>query len=97
MHVVAGGQALLDPAVTRRVIERFARPEAGPDPLRVLTAREREIVEQVAAGLTNDEIAAALQLSVWTVKTHVGAILRKLGARDRTHIVIAAYRSRPRS
>jgi len=97
VHVVAGGQALLDPAVTRRVIERFARPEPGPDPLRVLTAREREIVEQVAAGLTNDEIAAALQLSVWTVKTHVGAILRKLGARDRTHIVIAAYRSRPRS
>jgi DNA-binding NarL/FixJ family response regulator len=95
VHVVAAGQALLDPAVTGRVIERFARRGPGPGRLRVLTAREREIVRHIAEGLSNDEIAAALQLSVWTVKTHVGAILRKLGARDRTHIVIAAYEDRP--
>jgi DNA-binding NarL/FixJ family response regulator len=95
VHLVAAGQALLDPAVTRRVIERFTRHEPKTRRLDVLTGREREIVDRIAAGLTNDEIAGALQVSIWTVKTHVGAILRKLDARDRTQIVIAAYEDRP--
>ncbi len=95
VHLVAAGQALLDPAVTLRVIDRFARPEPGAGRLAALTDREREVVGRIAQGLSNDEIAAALRLSAWTVKSHVRAILRKLGARDRTQIVIAAYEDRP--
>jgi DNA-binding NarL/FixJ family response regulator len=81
VHLVAGGQALLDPAVTRRVIDRFTRHEPRTGRLAVLTGREREIVDQIAAGRTNEEIAAALQLSIWTVKTHVGAILKTVQRR----------------
>jgi DNA-binding NarL/FixJ family response regulator len=94
VHLVAAGQALLDPAVTLRVIGRFTRPEPGAGRLDGLTEREREVVGRIAEGLSNDEIALALRVSVWTVKTHVRAILRKLGARDRTQIVIAAHQER---
>lgn len=90
--VVADGQALLDPAVTRRVIERHTRP-AGATPLRGLTARELEVAQLIAAGLTNDEISRELQVSGWTVKTHVRHILTKLGARDRVQVVIAVYQA----
>jgi DNA-binding NarL/FixJ family response regulator len=94
IRVVARGDALLDPAVTRRVIEAFAG-EARVDaaPLEELTPREREVLGMVARGLTNAEIAAELFLGTGTVKTHVAAILAKLGLRDRTQAAILAYES----
>jgi len=91
VRVVAEGQALLDAAVTRRVIERFAVQASSPSPLDALTSREREVARLIAAGMTNDEIARELVLSIWTVKTHVGHVLTKLGARERAQVVIAVY------
>ncbi len=96
VHAVAAGEALLSPGVTRRLIEHFA---AQPDPGRPLPAldgltdREREVLALVAAGLTNDEIAARLVLSPLTAKTHVSRIMTKVGARDRAQLVVAAYES----
>ena len=88
--VVAGGDALLAPAVTRRLIEEFAgRPE--PRSLNGLTEREREILGLIAQGLSNTEITQRLYVSMGTVKTHIGRLLTKLGARDRAQLVIAAY------
>jgi DNA-binding NarL/FixJ family response regulator len=95
VRVVAGGEALLAPRVTRRLIEEFARRPAGagPDPaaLARLTAREREALELMARGLSNAEMAASLYVSEHTVKTHVGNVLAKLGLRDRIQAVILAY------
>jgi DNA-binding NarL/FixJ family response regulator len=95
VRVVAAGDALLAPQVTRRLIEEFARrppPAGGRDPaLEALTARERETLELLARGLTNAELAEALYVSEHTVKTHVGNVLAKLGLRDRIHAVILAY------
>ncbi len=96
IRVLAGGDALLSPAVTRRVIERFATlPEPAPPPPSVedLSTREIEVLELVAAGLTNAEIADRLVISTATVKTHVSSVLSKLGLRDRVHAVVAAYES----
>jgi DNA-binding NarL/FixJ family response regulator len=96
VRIVAGGEALLSPAVTRRLISDIARrPEpAEPGPaLEVLTAREREVLALVAAGLSNDEIAGRLFVSPLTAKTHVSRILTKLGARDRAQLVVLAYES----
>ncbi|MGB2569796.1 response regulator [Micromonospora citrea] len=95
VRVVAAGQALLDPAVTRRVIARYADPPRPADAAALdgLTAREREVALLIAAGLSNEEIAAHLVLSGWTVKTHVRHILDKLGVRDRVHVVIAVHRA----
>jgi DNA-binding NarL/FixJ family response regulator len=97
IRVVAAGESLLAPQVTTRLIEAFvAVPErstvasAGFDEL---TAREREIFELVALGLSNVEIADRLWLSPLTVKTHVSRVLGKLGARDRVQLVVAAYES----
>lgn len=95
VRVVASGEGLLAPSVTRRVIEHFA---AGPQTsnaaaLPDLTDREREILVLVARGETNTEIAASLFIAVQTVKTHVSRILYKLDARDRAQAVIAAYES----
>jgi DNA-binding NarL/FixJ family response regulator len=95
VRVVARGEALLSPSVTRRLITDIARqparaPVRGPD-LDGLTAREREVMALVAAGLTNDEIAARLYLSPLTAKTHVSRILTKLNARDRAQVVVLAY------
>jgi DNA-binding NarL/FixJ family response regulator len=94
--VVAAGEALLAPVITRRLIAEFTRrprPAARlpQDALAQLTDRERNILEQVAAGKSNTEIAAALYLSVATVKTHVSRLLDKLGCRDRTQLVVVAY------
>jgi DNA-binding NarL/FixJ family response regulator len=94
IRLVAAGGALLDPAVTRRVIEEFARsPAPGPLPAAVasLTEREREVLQLVAQGLSNAEIAATLFVSEATVKTHVARLLGKLGLRDRVQAVVFAY------
>jgi DNA-binding NarL/FixJ family response regulator len=95
IRVVAAGQSLLAPAVTRRVIEEFARHRpprtVGAERLDVLTHREREVVRQVAAGLSNDEIAAALTMSPLTAKTHVSRAMIKLGMRDRAQLVVLAF------
>ncbi|WP_141575187.1 response regulator transcription factor [Actinomadura sp. WMMA1423] len=97
VRVVAGGDALLAPAVTRRLIGEFARlrprpPSRGPE-LEALTPRETDVLRLVAAGLSNAEIAARLVVGEETVKTHVSRILRKLGLRDRVQAVVAAYES----
>ena len=95
IHRVSAGEALLSPSVTRRVIDQMvARPlaRAGDHPrLAELTAREREVLELIAQGLSNREIAAQLVVEETTVKTHVKRVLSKLGVRDRVHAVIVAY------
>jgi DNA-binding NarL/FixJ family response regulator len=95
VRVVASGEGLLAPSVTRRLIAEFARrPEpARPLPRRLdgVTDREREVLTLVAHGLSNVEIAERLTLSLATVKTHVSRLLSKLHARDRAQLVIVAY------
>jgi RNA polymerase sigma factor (sigma-70 family) len=95
VHRTAEGEALLSPSVTRRVIDRMvAQPRLarGEDQrLEELTPREREVLELIARGLSNREIAARLVIEESTVKTHVKRVLTKLGARDRVHAVIFAY------
>ena len=95
VHTIAAGDSLLSPSVTSRVIERMSAqpsPEAShAERLDDLTAREREVLELVAAGLSNGEIAAELVIEESTVKTHVKRILSKLDARDRVQAVIFAY------
>jgi DNA-binding NarL/FixJ family response regulator len=96
VRVAARGDALLSPGVTRRLIERFvARPEAvaAPPDLAVLTDREREVMALVAGGLSNEQIAGRLVVSVATVKTHVSRAMAKLNARDRAQLVVFAYES----
>ncbi|MGC4855414.1 response regulator [Micromonospora sp. DT4] len=105
IRTVAGGDAVVAPRILRRLLERFA--ELLPDPaatpsaaLNALTDREREVLVQVARGLSNAEIAAALSVSETTVKTHVGHLLTKLRLRDRVQAVVLAYESglvRPRA
>jgi len=95
VRVVARGDALLSPSVTRRLISDIAsrpeRPAATGKILAGLTDREREVMTLVAEGLSNDEIAARLFLSPLTAKTHVSRIMTKLGARDRAQLVVMAY------
>jgi DNA-binding NarL/FixJ family response regulator len=95
VRVVAQGEALLSPSVTRRVIAEFAHhpnPTTTPPPgLDTLTAREMEVLKLVARGLSNAEIATQLVVSETTVKTHVGRVLMKLGLRDRVQAVVLAY------
>ena len=99
VRVAAAGEALLSPGVTRRLIAEYAArarplPDAGTaQALAVLTEREREVLTQVAQGLTNEEIADRLVMSPATARTHVSRILGKLGARDRTQLVVLAYES----
>jgi DNA-binding NarL/FixJ family response regulator len=96
IRVVAAGDALLAPSVTRRLIEdlsRTAPPPTPPAALDTLTDREREVLGLVARGLSNGEIAAELVLGETTVKTHVGRVLMKLGLRDRVQAVVLAYES----
>jgi DNA-binding NarL/FixJ family response regulator len=96
IRIIAAGEAMLGPAVTRRLIDAFtigvvatARPD---DPrLSRLTPRERDVLAQVARGLSNAEIGEALGITGGTVKAHVNALLPKLGARDRVQATIAAY------
>ncbi|MGK5629981.1 response regulator [Streptomyces sp. URMC 123] len=98
VRVVAAGEALLAPSVTRRLIADFAQqrpaPRTGPR-LRLagLTPRETEVLELIARGLSNAEIAQTLVLAEQTVKTHIGRVLSKLALRDRAQLVIFAYES----
>jgi DNA-binding NarL/FixJ family response regulator len=94
IRVVAGGDALLSPSVTRTLLSRVATGlTRAPDASRlaVLTDREREVLALVGQGFTNDEIGARLFLSPLTAKTHVSRIMSKLAARDRVQLVIVAY------
>jgi DNA-binding NarL/FixJ family response regulator len=95
IRVVAAGEALLAPRVTRRLIQEFARrPEpaaVAPAALAALTDREREVLTLVARGLSNAEIAERLYVSAATAKTHVSRVLAKLAARDRAQLVMLAY------
>ncbi|MFC5666518.1 response regulator [Kitasatospora misakiensis] len=104
LRVVAAGDALLAPSVTRRLIAEFAArplpaapaapaPPASADRLAAITDREREILTLVGRGLSNTEIATELVLSPATVKTYITRLLTKLPARDRVHLVILAYES----
>lgn len=97
VRTVAAGNAVLDPWATTRLVSAFARE---PKPTRVdapalarLTSRERDVLILVARGLSNAEIAAALEVGYETVKSHVGAMMSKLGLRDRVQAVILAYES----
>jgi DNA-binding NarL/FixJ family response regulator len=91
VRVVAAGEALLAPAVTRRLIGEFARRQPRPQTLDELTPREVDVLREIAEGLSNAEIASRLVVSEETVKTHVSRVLMKLGLRDRTQAVITAY------
>ncbi|HWC23283.1 MAG TPA: response regulator transcription factor [Flexivirga sp.] len=96
LRVAMRGDALLSPAVTRRLISEFvARPETPVDVAAAaeLTRREREVVALVATGLSNDEIAAHMVISPMTAKTHVSRAMTKVGARDRAGLVVFAFRS----
>ena len=95
IRVIAAGDALLAPSVTRRLLGQFARtlpgPRATPAQLAALTERETEVLRLLAAGLSNAELAGRLYISEATVKSHVSSLLRKLGLRDRVQAIILAY------
>jgi DNA-binding NarL/FixJ family response regulator len=95
LQVVAAGEALLSPRVTGRLVQEFVAIRGsrrnGAPLLSRLTGREREVLELLARGMSNAEIATALHVGATTVKTHVGAVLDKLGARDRVQAVVLAY------
>jgi DNA-binding NarL/FixJ family response regulator len=97
VKIVAAGDALLAPSVTRRLIAQFTRtpPAASPPPATLdgLTSRETQVLRLVAQGLSNTEISDALNVAETTTKTHVSRILAKLGLRDRAQAVMAAYES----
>jgi DNA-binding NarL/FixJ family response regulator len=96
IRTVAAGEAVVAPRILKRLLDKFADtlPDPSAEPprdLRVLTDREREVLVQLARGLSNAEIARALSVSETTVKTHVGHVLTKLGLRDRVQAVVLAY------
>src|SRR5690625_650480 len=94
IHVVADGEALLSPAVTRRVMQEVANaPSIDPASIVQLTEREREVLAQVGQGRSNDEVAGALFISPATARTYVSRLLTKLDARDRAQLVAIAFRS----
>ena len=94
IHAAARGDALIAPRITARLLAAFSEAGSGPtpaQPLEPLTAREEDVLLTVARGRTNAEIADELHISLSTVKTHVGAIMAKLGARNRVEIVMWVY------
>jgi DNA-binding NarL/FixJ family response regulator len=96
IEVISAGEAMISPSITRRLIEEFAGrrdPTMIPQALDQLTERERAILERIARGLSNAEIASRLVISPLTVKTHVHNILRKLNCRDRAALTAIAYES----
>jgi DNA-binding NarL/FixJ family response regulator len=103
IHAAADGDALIAPSVTARLLAAFADTPTGRPPVQPvepLTSREEEVLQTVAHGLTNDEIADELHISLSTAKTHLASLMRKLGARNRVEIAMWAYethRIRPRA
>jgi DNA-binding NarL/FixJ family response regulator len=96
IRLVAAGQSLLAPTVTRKVVDEFVRlrgQRVDPERLDVLTEREREVVSLVATGLSNEEIGTRLMMSPLTAKTHVSRAMTKLGMRDRAQLVVLAYQT----
>ncbi len=98
IRTVYRGDAVIAPSSTRRLVEHLAREAAqmratDPSIIAHLTEREREVLEHVAHGESNQEIAAALFVAEATIKTHIGRIFAKLGARDRVQAVVLAYES----
>ena len=96
IRVVAVGDAIIAPSVTRRLIAQFTSqspPDRKPRELTGITDREREVLRLVGLGMSNAEIAAALYITMGTAKTHVARLLAKLGARDRVQLVITAYQA----
>jgi DNA-binding NarL/FixJ family response regulator len=97
VRTVAIGAALLSPSITRRLVERFAKPQpmpaADPGEMARLTARETEVFRLLARGMSNAEIAASLIVTEATVKTHVAGILAKLDLRNRAQAIVLAYES----
>jgi DNA-binding NarL/FixJ family response regulator len=95
IRVVAAGEALLAPSITRRLLDRFADTlpgdDAAPPALEALTERELEVLKLLARGLSNAELAEQLFLSETTVKSHISSVLRKLDLRDRVQAVVLAY------
>jgi DNA-binding NarL/FixJ family response regulator len=93
VRTATAGDALLDPGLTRRLIENYVRrsPPSGADATATLTQRERDVLLEMVRGRSNTQIATRLYLAETTVKTHVAAILRKLGLRDRLQAVIYGY------
>ena len=95
IRLVATGEALLAPTITRRLIERFARAERRPtashEALASLSGREIDVLKLMARGLSNAELAETLHLGETTIKSHVGRVLSKLGVRDRVQAVVLAY------
>ena len=96
IRAAADGDALIAPSVTVRLLAAFAHAQPGPaqQPLEPLTPREEDVLVQVARGRTNDEIAAELYISTSTVKAHLAALMRKLGARNRVELAMWAYETR---
>jgi DNA-binding NarL/FixJ family response regulator len=99
IRTVYRGDAVIAPSTTRRLLDHVApllreeEPDAGPEALSRLTEREREVLVQMARGLSNGELAAHFVVSEATIKTHVGRILAKLGSRDRVQAVVVAYQT----
>jgi DNA-binding NarL/FixJ family response regulator len=96
VRVAAAGESLLSPTVTRRLIGEFTARTRDTRPVRgldELTAREREVVSLIATGLSNEEIARQIYVSLSTVKTHATRAMTKLGARDRAQLVVYAYQA----
>jgi DNA-binding NarL/FixJ family response regulator len=88
IRLVATGEALLAPTITRRLIERYTKPLGNSNTLLSLSPREMDVLENLARGMSNAELATELHLEESTIKTHVARILAKLGVRDRVQAVI---------
>ncbi|NUR73774.1 MAG: response regulator transcription factor [Hamadaea sp.] len=93
IRVVAAGEALLSPAVTRKVIASYTSVRTRPELLSALTERERDVLREIALGHSNTELAARLHISAATARTYVSRLLAKLAARDRAQLVVLGYES----
>ncbi|RYB95320.1 response regulator transcription factor [Nocardioides oleivorans] len=94
VRAAADGGSLIAPSVTTRMLQSFAGRDVPPQPTSALTEREEQVLVAVARGLTNHEVAAELYISLSTVKTHLGALMAKLGVRNRVELALWAYQTR---